>query len=184
MSVIPMVKFLDWLDKLLVVVAVAALVIIMLLTTVSVFGRYFFAAPIPDDLVMSEMLIVFVAFLPLGYVQARREHVFVTIFTDWMPNSPKVVMETIGVVIGFIIFTTVAVAVFTDFHEAWKVGAYTEGPLELPEWPSRFIVFFGLAIFAIRLFIDAIMSIYGLYTGTALAAKGEVEHALEQEIVG
>jgi TRAP-type C4-dicarboxylate transport system permease small subunit len=155
----------------------------MLLTTISVIGRYFFKAPIPDGLVMSEFLMVFVVFLPLSAVQAAREHVFVTIFTEWMSNKKKVVMETIGVVIGFCIFTVIASAVFTDFFEAWSAGAYHEGPLELPEAPPRFIVFLGLAVFSIRLLVDAIKSVIGLYTGKAVAARSEEARALESEVI-
>lgn len=128
-------KYFDWLDRVLVWTAVLALTTMMLLTTVSVIGRRFFNAPIPDDLVMSEFLMVVVVFLPFSAVQAAREHVFVTIFTDWMSNKTKVVMETFGVLIGFGIFTTITLAVFTDFYGAWLVGAYMDGPLELPEAP-------------------------------------------------
>ena len=100
-------------------------------------GRYLFAAPIPDDLVFSEFLMVFIVFLPLSSVQASREHVFVTIFTEWMPNRKKVVLETFGVFIGLIAFTIVAAAVYTDFKESYDIQAYVEGPLELVEWPAR-----------------------------------------------
>ncbi len=176
-------KIFDWIDRVLVVVAEAALIVMMLLTTISVIGRYFFNAPIPDDLVMSEFLMVFVVFLPLSAVQAAREHVFVTIFTDWMSNRAKVVLETIGVVIGFCIFTIIAIATFTDFFAAWSVGAYTEGSLELPEAPPRFVLFFGLAVFSLRLLVDAIKSMIGLYTGKAVAARSEEARALESEII-
>ncbi len=116
-------KIFDGMDR--VLVAVAALIVMMLLTTVSVIGRYLFNAPIPDDLVMSEFLMVFMVFLPLSAVQAAREYVFVTIFTDWMSNNAKVMLETIGVMIGLFIFTIIAIAVFTDFFAAWSVVSLT-----------------------------------------------------------
>jgi TRAP-type C4-dicarboxylate transport system permease small subunit len=175
-------KLFDWLDRALLLVAVLALVVMMLLTTTSVLARYFFNAPIPDDLVLSESLMVFVAFLPLSYVQARREHVFVTLFTDWMSNRSKVLMEMVGVIIGFVIFSIIAAAVYTHFSEALEVGSYNEGQLEVPEWPARFIVFFGLAIFAVRLLVDAVVAIIGVVTGSAVAARSEAEIALEKEV--
>lgn len=174
-------KLLDWIDRALVVVACIALSAIMILTTISVFGRYFFAAPIPDDLVMSEILMVFVAFLPLSYVQARREHVFVTIFTDWMSTGWKVFLETVGTLIGTFIFTIVAWAVFTNFLDAWETGSYFDGPLQLPEWPGRLVVACGLALFALRLVIDSIAAVIGLVTGRAVASRSEFETLLERE---
>ncbi|MBN4083130.1 TRAP transporter small permease [bacterium AH-315-B06] len=175
-------KFFNMVDRVVVVIAVCALIAMMLMTTVSVFGRYFFSAPIPDDLVFSEFLMIFVVFLPFSAVQAAREHVFVTIFTEWMSNEAKVVMETIGVVIGFIVFTVVTMAVWTDFLDAYEFKAYVDGPLELPEYPIRFVAFFGLALFSIRLFVDSITSVYGLYTGTAHATKSEEARVIEAEI--
>lgn len=175
-------KVLDYIDRAMILTAVVAISVMTLLICISVIGRYFLNMPIPGDLVLSEFLMVFIAFLPLAAVQAAREHVFVTIFTDWMSNEAKVVMETIGVVVGLVIFTIVAAAIFTDFHHAWSIGAYTEGDIEFPEAPPRFIVFFGVALFAVRLLADAVGSIVGLRTGTAHAARSEAERALEIEV--
>ena len=92
-----MLKTFEVIDRIALWFSVAALIAIMCITCVSVIGRYFFNSPIPDDLVMNEFLMVVVAFLPLAAVQASREHVFVTIFSDWLPNRPKVAMEIFGV---------------------------------------------------------------------------------------
>ena len=166
-------KLFETIDRFVVAIAAVALVVMMVLTTISVIGRYFFSAPIPDDLVFSEMLMVFVVFLPFSAVQAKREHVAVTIFTDWMPNNAKVVLETIGVAVGLGIFTLVTCAVWTDFLLTWEVKAYVEGLLELPEYPARFAAFFGLALFTVRLLIDVVTSIHGLAKGTAVASLSE-----------
>lgn len=176
------VKILDYIDSALVVTAIVAIVTMMTMITVSVIGRYFFSLPIPGDLVMSEFLMVFVVFLPMAAVQAKREHVFVTFFTDWMKNDVKVVMETFGVIVGCIIFTLIAAAVYSDFAHAWDVGAYTEGEIEFPEAPPRFIVFVGLALFALRLFVDSIQSVYSLITHQARATQSETDRVLEQEL--
>ena len=166
-------KLFETIDRVAVAIAAVALVVMMMLTTVSVIGRYFFNAPIPDDLVISEMLMVLVVFLPFSAVQAQRGHVAVTIFTDWMSNTGKVVLETIGVVVGLGIFTVVTWAVWTDFLLTWEVKAYVEGLLELPEYPARFVAFFGLALFAVRLLIDVVASIHGLAKGSAVASLSE-----------
>lgn len=175
-------KILDQIDRLAVLVAIVAIVAMTLLICVSVIGRYFFSMPIPGDLVLSEFLMVFVAFLPLGAVQAKREHVFVTIFTDWMRNDTKVILETVGVVIGLLIFGILGAATFTDFHHAWTLGTYTEGDVELPEAPPRFIIFFGLTLFAVRLAVDAVRAVVGLFTGEALATRSDAERVLDIKV--
>ncbi len=172
-------KILDTIDRIAVFIAVIALLSMMLMTTVSVIGRHFFLAPIPDDLAINEMLMVVVVFLPFGAVQAAREHVFVTIFTEWMSNDAKVVMETIGVVVGFGIFTLVAFAAWTDFLICWVDACYVEGLLELPEYPARLAAVFGLTLFAVRLFVDVIVSVHGLAKGSAVATMSEEDRFLE-----
>jgi len=177
-----MFKFFDVIDRGALWLSVCALLFIMSVTCVSVIGRYFFNAPIPDDLVMSEFTMVVVAFLPLAAVQASREHVFVTIFSDWLPNRPKVAMELFGVYLGVVIFTIVACATYTDFKQAFDIGAYEEGALEVPEAPFRFIVFLGLFLFTIRLILDAIVSTKGFFTGETQATRSEEDRALDVEI--
>ena len=145
-------------------------------------GRYLFAMPIPDDLVFSEFLMVFIVFLPLSSVQAEREHVFVTIFTEWMPNSRRVILETFGVFIGLVAFSIIGWAVYTDFTESYEYQSYVDGPLELLEWPPKFVLFFGIALFVVRLVVDLAQSIKGIIDGSATATQSEEDRALEAEI--
>ena len=178
-----MLKTFEVIDRIALWFSVAALIAIMCITCVSVIGRYFFNSPIPDDLVMNEFLMVVVAFLPLAAVQASREHVFVTIFSDWLPNRPKVAMEIFGVYLGVVIFTIITCATYTDFKQAFDIGAYEEGALEIPEAPFRFIVFFGLLLFSIRLAVDGVISTIGFFTGEAQATRSEEERALDVEVI-
>lgn len=172
---------LNALDRLLVVLSAIALMTLMMLITVSVFGRYFANTPVPDDLVLSEVLLVFVGFLPLAQVQANREHIFVSVFTDWMSNAAKVVFEMIGQIIGVVFFALVAAAVYTDFYAAWDSGAYYLGEFEVPEWPGKLVVVIGVGLFALRLALDTILDLWGLFTGTAQAAASETERVLSHD---
>jgi TRAP-type C4-dicarboxylate transport system permease small subunit len=176
------VKILRWIDLVTVVIATSALVVMVLLVCTSVIGRYLFAMPIPDDLVFSEYLMIFIVFLPLSSVQAAREHVFVTIFTEWMPNRKKVILETFGVFVGLIAFSIVGVAVFDDLADAWEFQSYVDGPLELLEWPPKFVLVFGIALFTVRLLVDLIQSVHGIITDTATATRSEEDRVLDAEI--
>jgi TRAP-type C4-dicarboxylate transport system permease small subunit len=176
------VKILVWIERISVVLSVMALITLMTMVCVSVIGRHFFAAPIPDDLVFSEFLMLGIVFLPLASVQAAREHVFVTIFTEWMSNRKKVILETFGVIVGLIAFSIVGAAVFTDFKDAWDYGSYNEGPLELKEWPPKFALFFGIALFTVRLAVDAVQSVHGIITDTATATKSEEDRILDSDL--
>lgn len=155
-----MEKTFESVDRILVAISVAALILMTGVTVVSVLGRYLLSMPIPDDLVMSEMLMVCVVFLPLATVQKNREHVFVTIFTDLLPERYQAYCEMMGMIIGLIFFGILSAATFSDFKAAWDVGAYIDGQLDLPEWPARFVVFFGVLIFTLRLLFDVVQGLF------------------------
>ncbi len=176
------VKILEWFDSLLVAISVAAVAILMIHICISVTGRYLLNSPVPDDLVISEFLMVFIVFLPLSSVQAAREHVFVTIFTEWLPNRTKVLLETFGVFIGLFAFCVISFATYADFKHAWDYGSYVEGLWELVEWPAKFAVFFGIALFTLRLAVDLVQSILGIVDGTAVATQSEEDRILEAEL--
>jgi len=177
-----MTKTLDRLDKYAIWIATAALLSIMTITCVSVTGRYFFGTPVPDDLSISEKLMVVLAFLPLAAVQAAREHVFVTIFSDWLPNRPKVALEIFGIFIGVIFFTILTFASWVDFMDAYRVGSYTQGPLNIPHAPFKFVLFIGLLLLSIRLIMDFVVDTRGFISGKAEAHKSEEDRVLVNEL--
>ncbi len=154
-----MEKTLDAVDRALVAIAVVALILMTAVTVVSVAGRYLLSMPIPDDLVMSEMLMVVVVFLPLATVQKNREHVFVSMFTDLLPERFQSWFELMGMLIGLVFYAILSAATFGDFKAAWDAGAYIDGQLSLPEWPSRFVVFFGVSVFTLRLLFDVVQAL-------------------------
>ena len=181
-------RALQALDRVLVVISAIAMFVMLGITTASVIGRMLskglppcgpgqtdcgwiippkLFVPIPDDIVMQELLIVFLVFLPFAYVQYLKQHVFVTLFTDYMPARAQSLCETLGNLIGFVFFCFLTVASYNDFYGAWEVKAYSEGVLELPEYPSRFAVFFAITIMTIRLALDSLVSVRHIISGEA-----------------
>ena len=59
-----MMRAFDFLDRILVVISIIALIIMTTMICISVTGRYLFNMPIPDDLVFSEFLGIFLVFCP------------------------------------------------------------------------------------------------------------------------
>ena len=154
-----MQALLDAFDRALMAIAITALLLMTLVCVVSVGGRYLFNAPIPDDLTISEMLIVVLVFLPFARVQALRDHVAVNLLTDRMSPRAQEICWLLGLAVGIVLFTVLTAATFSDFYGALAVGAYVSGRLELPEWPARFAVFLGCAALLLRLVLDAAVSL-------------------------
>ena len=143
-------------EKSLVLVAGMAIMLMLAITTLSVVGRYLLGAPIPDDVVMNEFLMVFVVFLPFAYVQSQREHIMVTLFTEKLSDRTNMTLDAFGFLLGFVFFAIMSYSAFFYFLDAWTTGNYMEGPLALPEWPVRFVFFVGVLVFTLRFAIDLI----------------------------
>ncbi len=176
-----MTRTLQRLDQYAIWIAVAAVVSIMAITCISVASRYFLGRPVPDDLTISENLMILLVFLPLAAVQGSREHVFVTIFTDWMPNRVRVAMEIFGILVGIVFFGILTWASWVDFAHAYRVGEYTQGPLNIPHAPFKFVLFAGLFLFLVRLVVDFVLDLAGFISGKAQAHKSEEDRVLEKD---
>jgi TRAP-type C4-dicarboxylate transport system permease small subunit len=144
------------LERALVVIAGIAVMLMLAITTFSVMGRYLLGAPIPDDVVLNEFLMVFVVFLPFAFVQSQRDHIMVTLFTENLPERGKIALDTLGYILGFALFLIMSYSAYEYFLDAWITGNYMEGPLSLPEWPVRFVFFIGVLMFTLRFAIDIV----------------------------
>ena len=143
--------FFTRIDRACTAIASAALILMLLITMVSVTGRYIFNSPIPDDIVMNELLMPWVVFLPLAYVHRLDEHIVVTLFSDKLPASFQPKLVWVANALGTLVMGLIAYAVWGDFWEAWEVKAHNEGYLELPLYYSKFVLFLGIALYALRM---------------------------------
>lgn len=138
-------------DRVCTAIASVALILMLIITIVSVTGRYLFNNAIPDDIVMNELLMPWVVFLPLAYVHRLDEHIVVTLFSDKLPPSVQPKLIWISNALGTAVIGLIAYAVWGDFWEAWMVKAHNEGYLELPNYYSKFVLFVGIALYALRM---------------------------------
>ncbi|MEH6474810.1 MAG: TRAP transporter small permease [Sneathiella sp.] len=151
-----MFKVVDWFSRAFAYVAMAVLIFIMFFITVSVFGRYFFNMPIPDDIVIMQALLVVLVFLPFAYVQQEKAHLSVSILTDRMGPQGQHFCDMLGLAVGMVFLGIVAAASFGDAWTSYIDESIFEGPLEVPEWPARGSVFLGTGLLLLKLFTDFI----------------------------
>jgi TRAP-type C4-dicarboxylate transport system permease small subunit len=136
-------------------IAVALLVPMMFLVAGDVIGRYLFKSPIPAVFeINSCFLMVMVVFFPLAYVQRRKEHVFVTLFTEKFPIRVKAALDTFAVAVGAFAFTMIGWYSMKTAIKATKVQEYSPGIIDVPVWLSKWIVPIGAFVFTVELIID------------------------------
>jgi TRAP-type C4-dicarboxylate transport system permease small subunit len=147
----------DWLVKGLTAVAVGLLVPMMFLVSADVIGRSVFNSPIPAVVeINSNFLMVLVVFFPLAMVHRRRQHVFVSLFTDWLGARAKAGLVAASLLIGLAAYGLIGWYGLDQAVRATRVGEYISGIIDVPVWISRWIIPIGCLVFCIELVIDLV----------------------------
>lgn len=145
-----------WLDYPLVAIGAVGLTVMMVATVVSTVGNTFFNRPVPDMVTIDEVLMTFVVFLPLAYVQLCKEHIEVTLATNWLPARQISWLRRFALVIAIVVFALLAWALANGAYEAWVDNDVYTGEYSIPSWPMRLVAALGTLGFVIRLCVDLV----------------------------
>lgn len=140
-----------------------AIMIMMLYITGDVIGRYLFLNPLPASFEISQMIMVFISFWALAYVQARGEHLRLEFFSRLFPPRGQALLNILASLIGIFIF-----AIITWQATDWGVkgllsGEYEQGYWRFPLGPPRLVLALGAFIVIIQFFVDLIRQIRQLF---------------------
>lgn len=168
-----LLRFMDRTDDVIAVIGQALLAAMVAVTFISVVGRTFFSHPLPDDVNFSELMMVAVIYLPLGYVQREGAHLEVTVLTERLPQAVQSFLVSVGLVLGIVMFSVATYFSAQAAYEAYSYGttAYAS-TLGLLEWPVRALIPVGFAWWCIRMLIHLIAP------GTRPARRSELDEAL------
>jgi len=143
--------------SLLTGVAVLLMLPMMFLVTADVIGRYIFNSPIPAVFeINSYFIMVAVVFFPLAYVQRKKEHVFITLFTERLSSRFKAVLDAFSLLIGFVAYGLIGIYSLQRAIMATEVREYISGIIDMPVWISKWIIPIGCLAFCIELLLDAL----------------------------
>lgn len=176
-KVLTLVSRMDAVDRFVVLCAQLLLAAMVLLTFVSVVLRTFFESSVPDDLLMQEMLMVAIVFLPLSYVQSLGGHLEVTVFSDLLPKPMQDVLVTLGLFLGVLVFGGMTYLAWLSAHEAYVSGQLAYATmLGVPEWPAKMLIPIGLAWWCLRMMVQLFVP-----ATRPEVADTELRQALEDE---
>jgi len=130
-------------------------VILMFLETLDALGRKTFGA-LPGALEFSEALMVPAVFLPLMFVQMKREHVFVGVVTMGLPNRVQCFLDGVAAVIGILIFGFLTWLAFNKAYDATLIQEYRVAIIPVPIWPFRWFIPLGTGLMVLQLVLTAV----------------------------
>lgn len=175
-----------WLSRIYFVAASFALIAMMLHVGADVFGKYVFNHPIPGTIeVVAWYYMVAVAFLPIGYVQLRREHLMVEMFTMNMPRRGQAALDALVATGGVVYCGLLAWLVYLNAVKATKRGEFQDVSLfDLPVWPAWWILPAAFSLMALVFMVQFIDDLRLALTGRSPSAIGSKSTAASSDIRG
>ena len=139
----------------------------MLLVVADVLGRKLFNAPIQGAIEVTELTLVVMVYLSVAYVQGRREHIRLELFSSRLSGRALRRLELFSLAVALVICLVITWRIGLFAWESWSTGDHTMGLVEIPIWPSKVAVFFGFVVLSLRLAIDIAGALLGAETGHA-----------------
>lgn len=148
-------------------------VFLMILITVDALGRKFLQS-VPGALEASEALMVGAIFLPLMYVQLRREHVYVTIATQRLPLAVQAAIDAIVALVGFGLFVLITWLTVKKAYDSFLIREFRAGMILFPVWPFRWLIPIGTGFMGLQLAVTFVQEVRNVLHPSEKAVPGEL----------
>ncbi len=150
-----LIKAIEALAEWLALVGGFVVVVLMFMEALDALGRKTFGA-LPGALEFSEALMVPAVFLPLMFVQLKREHVFVGVVTLGFPLRVQAFMDGAAALVGALIFVLLTWLGVQKALDATAVWEYRVAIISVPIWPFRWMIPLGTGLLVLQLVLTAV----------------------------
>ena len=135
-------------------ISAVCVLILMVLVIADIFGRYLLNSPVPMTYEVGSFLMVFVVFLGLAYTQRMKAHIRVEFFTLRLSERARAALDIVASGLGLLLYAIITYQSFVWALASWRVGDYVSGLVNIPRWPSQFMVPLGSALLCLQFLAD------------------------------
>ncbi|QUJ68535.1 TRAP transporter small permease [Photobacterium sp. GJ3] len=107
-------------------------------------------APIQGSAEVSVFVMMIVIYLGLARCEERSEHVRLEFILNMLPGNAKRKVNFLAQLLAVIAVGLLFYAVTLDAWSSYESGDAIEGTVELPIWPTKFVMIFGMVFFLIQ----------------------------------
>jgi TRAP-type C4-dicarboxylate transport system permease small subunit len=133
-------------------ISVLAILFLMLGTSIDVFSRNIFSQPIAGIFEVSELFMVVLVYLGLGWTQIDNAHIKVNLFVDKMPPRINALCQFIAYLAVVIFVLILAYSTTKEAYRSFSIKEFRWGYIEIPIWWAKILLSVGLW-FAVLQFI-------------------------------
>jgi TRAP-type C4-dicarboxylate transport system permease small subunit len=166
-------RFLAAASKILLALGAVIIGLMALHVIADVSGRYLLNQPLPGTIeIVSLYYMVAVIYLPLAYVQSRRQHIVVHQFTDWLPARVRLCIDGMVGLLATAVLVLLAWRGIIEAERATEIGQQTiAGTYAITSWPPRWFVPLGLAVMALQTITQSTRDFAAALAGAPLPAS-------------
>lgn len=129
-------------------------VILMMMISLDALGRKTFGA-LPGALEFSEALMAPAVFLPLMFVQLKRENVFVGAATLWLSQRAQAFLDGVAALVGLLVFGFLTWLSLRSALASFAIREYRVAIVDVPIWPFRWMIPIGTGFLVFQLILTA-----------------------------
>ncbi|MCK9363604.1 MAG: TRAP transporter small permease [Syntrophales bacterium] len=131
--------------------------IVMVLILLDVSGRYLMSRPLPGVLEWSQLMLVFIIYMPLAFVEAQGGHITITFLQSRLSKVWRTRSDFAIKVLGLCVFSFLAFLTFNATVEAFRDKEVAFGDFRLYLWIPKASIFVGCLLYSIRLLSDVVL---------------------------
>lgn len=131
-------------------IGILVMMFLTFITVIDISGRYLFNKPLPGTIELTELALVVIVYLTLGYAEHFGEHIVIDTVYKIMPKGVRYVLFILASIISFISILLMSWQLYV-YAGRMLSGGYKTGVLGIPYYPIVIIasigsLSFGLAI--------------------------------------
>lgn len=155
----------DRISKVLVRVAFAVVMSMMLLTTVDVLLRYVFDRPIKGAFEVTELMMLMVVALSLGYTQYRKGHIFVELVSSRLPSRAQAINDVAVWLVCLATYALIAWQAIAGGQVQQLKNVTASDVVRIPLYPFYYLLAFGCVVLWLAYLSDIVQAIRVLRRG-------------------
>jgi TRAP-type C4-dicarboxylate transport system permease small subunit len=144
-----MTKFVHWANRHLAGFTGWLMVVMMLLLIADVVARGV-GTPLQGMAELSVFVMMIVVYLGFARCEEKGEHVSLEFALNVMPLRARLLMLAISQLIAVVTICLLFYGVITDAWSSFLTNSAIEGTIEIPLWPTKFVMVVGMVFFVLQ----------------------------------
>jgi len=138
--------------------AVASFIVFAMMCMVftDVIGRKLFNSPVQGAVEVSELALPAIVYLGVAYVQARREHIKLELFSSRFSRLATWLQDLFVTSLSLAICVIITVLIGRSAWVSVAIAEHTMGIVDIPVWPAKAAVFLGFLLLSVRIAIQLV----------------------------